>query len=163
MTRPFPFLIIALSALLGACATIPTGPSMLVLPGTGKSFDRFRADDSECRQYANGQLGGSTASQAANDSAVRSAAVGTAIGAVAGAAIDGRSGAAVGAGTGLVVGAIAGTGAAHASAHGLQQRYDFSYQQCMYAKGHKVPVSGRFAASQPPAAYTPPPPPPAPR
>ena len=30
---------------LGACTTLPTGPSILALPGTGKSFDQFRADD----------------------------------------------------------------------------------------------------------------------
>jgi hypothetical protein len=48
----------------------------------------------------------------------------------------------------------------------LQQRYDHAFTQCMYAKGHKVPVSGRYSDSalNPPryssAARTPPPPPP---
>src|SRR3982750_848383 len=35
--------------LLGACATIPNGPGVMALPGTGKSFDEFRANDAECR------------------------------------------------------------------------------------------------------------------
>src|SRR5439155_608408 len=41
-----------LALLLGACATVPTGPSMMVLPGTGKPFDQFQADDAACRQWA---------------------------------------------------------------------------------------------------------------
>jgi hypothetical protein len=148
---------------LAACISLPpSGPSMLVLPGTGKSFDQFRFDDSDCRQYAGGQTG-ATPSQAAEDSAVRSAVLGTAVGAVAGAAIGGQQGAAVGAGTGLLVGSASGAGAANQSAYTLQQRYDFAYEQCMYAKGHKVPVRGGFASSLPaPARSAPPPPPSAP-
>ncbi len=147
---------------LVACATVPSGPSVMSLPGTGKSFDQFRADDIECRQYASAQVGGTTPDQAAADSGVRSAAIGTIVGAAAGAAIDGSSGAAVGAGTGLLVGALAGTGAAQGSAYAVQQRYDVGYTQCMYAKGHKVPVSARYVSSQPRAPYAPPPPAPPP-
>ncbi|MGA8050776.1 MAG: hypothetical protein WCA09_11450, partial [Burkholderiales bacterium] len=87
--------------LLGACTVMPAGPSVMVLPGTGKSFDQFRADDYMCRDYANAQIGGATAQQAATQSGVTSAAVGTLIGAAAGAAIGGQEGAAAGAGTGL--------------------------------------------------------------
>jgi len=129
--------------LLGACTSMPTGPDVLALPGSGKSFEQFRGDDGSCRQYATEQLGGKTASQAANESAVRSAVVGTAVGAVAGAAIGGHEGAGVGAGTGLLVGSVAGSGAADSSWQGMQQRYDFAYVQCMYAKGHRIPVLGR--------------------
>jgi outer membrane lipoprotein SlyB len=93
---------------------------------------------------------------------VKSAAVGTLIGAAAGAAIGGGHGAAVGAGVGLAGGAMAGTGAADSSSYALQRRYDVAYTQCMYAKGHKVPVSGRFVTTDtsPSVANTPPPPPP---
>ncbi len=148
--------------MLGACTTMPAGPSVMVLPGTGKSFDQFRLDDSECRQFSSAQVGGSTPNQAAADSGVKSAAVGTLIGAAAGAAIGGGQGAAVGAGAGLAGGALVGTAAADQSSYNLQRRYDVAYIQCMYAKGHKVPVSGRLMSSDPnpPAAYTPPPPPP---
>ena len=152
--------------MLAACVTVPSGPSIMSLPGTGKSFDQFRADDYDCRQYAGVQAGGSSPNQAAADSGVKSAAVGTAVGAAAGALMDGSSGAGVGAGVGLLVGALAGSGAANASSYSLQQRYDIGYTQCMYAKGHKVPVSGRFASAneRPSQRYsTPPPPPPAPR
>ncbi len=152
-----PFALLA----LGACTTVPTGPGVMVLPGTGKSFDQFRFDDGVCRQYAYEQVGGVTPSRAADDAGVRSAAVGTVLGAAAGAAIDGSSGAAAGAGAGLLIGGLAGTGAAERSAYGAQYRYDVAYQQCMYAKGHRIPVSGRFTPSSPaPAANYPPPPPP---
>jgi hypothetical protein len=42
-----------------------------------------------------------------------------------------------------------------------QQRYDAAYVQCMYAKGHQVPVSGQFAGaiSQQAPSQLPPPPP----
>jgi len=89
--------------------------------------------------------------------------VGTVVGAAAGALIDGSSGAGVGAGVGLLTGALVGSSTGSASAYTLQQRYDIGYTQCMYAKGHKVPVSGRFASvnERPaPRRYTPPPPPP---
>ena len=148
---------------LSACVTVPSGPSIMSLPGSTKTFDQFRADDMDCRQFATSQVGGTTAQKAASDSAVGAAAVGTAVGAAAGALIDGSSGAGVGAGVGLLTGALIGSSTANASAYTLQQRYDIGYTQCMYAKGHKVPVSGRFAsaAERPaPRRYTPPPPPP---
>lgn len=152
-------LILAIPLALSACVTVPSGPGMLVLPGSGKNFDQFRADDYDCRGYASSQVGGNSPSQAAEDSGVRSAALGTVIGAVAGAAIGGQQGAAVGAGTGLLVGGVAGTSAGSLSAGSLQQRYDYGYQQCMYSHGHKVPVSGRFASTEMPRSAPPPPPP----
>ena len=155
--------LLALLALAG-CASAPSGPGVLVLPGSGKSFDRFRADESDCRQYASAQVGGTSANQAANSAAVGSAAVGTAIGAVAGAALGGQQGAAVGAGMGLAGGAMVGAGHAQVAGRTTQQRYDFGYQQCMYAKGHKVPVAARYGDSRhiTRGNATPPPPPPPP-
>lgn len=148
-----------LALLLGACTTIPNGPSVMALPGSGKSFDQFRGDDADCRQYALFQMGGATAHQTAVESGVKSAAVGAVVGALAGAAIGGQQGAGVGAGVGLLAGSAAGAG--EASGHGTQRRYDHAYIQCMYAKGDRVPVSGRMTPgpAQPrAAAYTPPPP-----
>jgi len=133
-------------ALLAGCATLPSGPSTLSLPGTGKSFDQFRFDDSQCRAYAYQSVGGQTPNDAAVQSGVAGAAIGTAIGAAAGAAITGTSqGAAWGAGSGLLVGSAVGASNAYASSYQLQQRYDYAYQQCMYARGNRVPVDGRFA------------------
>ena len=152
---------------LGACTTIPTGPSVMAMPGTGKSFDQFRADDAVCRQFALSQSGGATANETAVESGVKSAAVGTAVGALAGAALGGRQGAGVGAGMGLLAGTAAGPSAGQASGYGSQQRYDHAYIQCMYAKGERVPVSGHmapgparaYAPAPAPPAYLPPPPP----
>ena len=162
MTRAFRLTPLLALLMVSACTTVPSGPGVMALPGTGKSFDQFRADDFDCRQFASAQVGGAAPNQAVTDSGVKSAAIGTLVGAAAGAAISGSGGAAVGAGTGLAVGALAGTGAAEGSAYVLQRRYDYAYIQCMYATGHKVPVSGILTSSNPDAPYTPPPPPPPP-
>lgn len=130
---------------LCGCVSVPPGPSVLVLPGTGKSFDHFQTDEAACRQYALQQVGGTTPQQAANDSAVATTVIGTAVGAAAGAAFGGGSGAAIGAGTGLLVGGAVGANAAGASAYATQQRYDVTYLQCMYAKGNRVPIAAGFA------------------
>src|SRR5579862_6341931 len=143
-------LALGLAALAG-CVTVPTGPSVMVLPGDGRSFDQFRADDAECRNYAYYQSGGPAAENAQVDSAARSAILGTLIGAAAGAAINGSRGAGVGAGAGLAVGAAAGSGAAAQSGWSSQRRYDYAFEQCMYAKGNKVPGAARAPAYYPPS------------
>lgn len=151
---------VAASLVLAGCATAPSGPSVLVLPGSAKSFEQFRADDYECRQYASFQVNGTTPDKAAADSGVKSAVVGTAVGAIADGLLGGHDGAATGAGAGLMVGALAGTGAAQGSQRNAQQRYDHAFQQCMYAKGHKVPVEGYRLPRRDARAAVPPPPPP---
>lgn len=159
--------------LLGGCASVPSGPSMLALPGTGRTFNEFRASDSQCRQYASQLVSGR-----ANDTTVRNAIVGTAVGAIAGAAIGGHQGAGVGAGAGLIVGSVAGADSDRSYGYGAQRKYDDAYVQCMYASGHKVPVSASVARSltqqnpaepalnssipPPPPNAPPPPPPPSP-
>jgi hypothetical protein len=146
--------------LLAGCVTFPSGPSVMALPGSQMSFDQFRADDYACRSYASQSIGGQDAQQAAVHSGVSSAVVGSAVGAIAGAAIDGSHGAGVGAGAGLLFGSLAGAGASDTSGRALQHRYDAGYIQCMYAKGHKVPVSGQFTSAPAPRRSTTPPPPP---
>ena len=153
---PLKLTLVATSLLLGACTIMPTGPNVLVLPGTGQSTERFRADDYACRDFALVQIGGRTSQQAANQAAV---------GAVAGAAIGGSQGAAVGAGAGLLMGGAVGSDAARSSGYGSQRQYDNAYIQCMYSKGHRVPVPANAAYSKPVRASDagiPPPPPGAP-
>lgn len=157
---------------LGACTVLPTGPTVMVLPGSGYSIEGFREDDGYCRQYAHIQIGGKTAEDAARESAITSAAVGTAIGAVAGAAIGGHRGVGTGAGVGLLMGSAVGSDSARASGVGTQRQYDNAYVQCMYTKGHRVPVPANMAVPRasartvdansppPPGAAVPPPPPP---
>jgi OmpA family protein len=159
--------------LIAGCATIPTGPSVMVLPGQGRTFDQFQYDDAHCRDWSSQQIGGATRQQAATDSTVTGAAVGTALGAATGAAIgaaagDPGIGAAVGAGTGLLTGTAVGAQHGAYSEYELQRRYDIAYTQCMYAKGHQVPmprgyqqsVRGTYRADVPPPPPGSPPAPP---
>jgi hypothetical protein len=109
------------TSLAAACASsppLPTTPSILVLPGTGKSFDQFRSDDQECRGFALSEVG-KAAAQSSDDS--------------------------------------------YSAAIRLQRHYDNAFAQCMFARGHRVPVSGTYSDRSRPeraAARTPPPPPP---
>ncbi len=118
MRRRWVLLLGSAVVALGGCATLPTGPSVMVLPAPGKSFEQFQAEDAVCRQWAAQQVGppGAPATQ---KTAV-GAAVGTAIGAGLGAglgALAGHAGtgAAIGAGTGLLTGAAAGANADQAA------------------------------------------------
>jgi hypothetical protein len=156
-----------LALLLGACATVPTGPSVMVLPGSGKPFDQFQADDATCRQWAL-HVAGITTKKAATDTMITGAAVGTAVGAAAGAALGAAAGnpaigAAAGAGVGLLGGTAVAGGYADSNVNSVQRRYDVGYMQCMYAKGNQIPVSrGAVPYSRPAVTSTPPPPPPPP-
>jgi len=123
---------------------MPTGPSVLVLPGSGKSLEHFQSDDMTCRQWASRQNDGMTAEDTANRNTAKGAAVGTMIGAGAGALLGAASGhagsgAAIGAGSGLLMGTAAGAGNGQEYGWEAQKRYDFSYVQCMYAKGNVIP------------------------
>ncbi len=160
-------LVIPALLLLAGCATTPTGPSVLVLPGTGMAFDQFNRDEVYCRDYALRALGGKAPRTVSTDSTVATAAAGTAIGALAGAALGGGDGAAAGAGTGLLFGSIAGSESGRYAGSSTQTRYDNAYIQCMYGAGHRVPVPAglygterRSTAAPAGGASTPPPPPP---
>jgi hypothetical protein len=136
------FLAVALLALVG-CATIPRGPSVMVLPPAGKSFEQFQAEDAICRQWARQQIGLSP-QETVNQNTATGAVVGTAIGAGIGAAIGSASGnmgsgAAIGAGSGLLVGTASGADAGRVYGWEAQHRYDMVYMQCMYAKGNQIP------------------------
>lgn len=156
-------LVLSVLGLAGCVVMPPSGPSRQALPGSRQSFEQFNIDNAACQQYASAQIGGRTSAENANDSAAASAIAGTLIGAVAGAAIGGNShGAGVGAGIGLLTGAMVGLGAAETSYYASQRRFDSAFYQCMYARGHKVPMSSRYAQamrspSNAPAPATPPP------
>lgn len=139
------FILLALS--LGGCVTVPTGPSVMALPGSGKSFENFQADDAVCRQWAAQQIG-LPPQEVANQNTATGAVAGTAIGAGLGAAIgaatgNAGAGAAIGAASGLLVGTSAGANAGQAYGWEAQRRYDNAYQQCMYAKGNQIPATAR--------------------
>jgi hypothetical protein len=147
---------------LGACTVVPpSGPSIVALPGPGKTFAQFQYDDQNCRNYAQSRNAdsGAAAANASNNTAA-TAVAGTLIGAAAGAALGSLggnvgAGAAIGAGAGLLGGASVAGGQAQGAADSLQGRYDVSYAQCMVGNGETI------QGPPPPAPvyYAPPPPP----
>jgi hypothetical protein len=153
MKKVLPFRMTRIALCLGAtltlaaCATAPNGPSVMSLPGSGKSFDQFRIDDMDCRSFAQSQIGGTTADESARKMGIESAAVATVVGALAGAAVGGHKGAATGAAVGIVGGGLAGVERGDTTASNTQRRYDTGYIQCMYAKGHQVPVQGNLTSA----------------
>lgn len=153
-------------ALLSGCAVAPPmGPSIMVTPGQGKSFDAFQADDYDCRNQAAQSIGyqAQGASQASEQNGAAAAVSGTVIGAAAGALLgaaagNAGAGAAIGAGTGLVIGATQGAAMAQDTAGELQWRYDTTYAQCMAAMGNQVPTlppASVYSYPPPPAGYYP--------
>src|SRR2546426_3290409 len=139
--RVFP---VAVGLLMTACATVPAGPSVMVLPGNGKNFEQFQADDAVCRQWA-AQQTGTTTKQAATESAVSGAAIGTVLGAAAGAAVGAAAkspatGAAVGAGAGLLGGAAIGGGEARAAGAPGQRRAATTPKPSIDAQGAHIAV-----------------------
>jgi hypothetical protein len=153
-------LLLSVIAVLSGCATVPTGPSVAVLPAPGKPFEVFQGDDAVCRQWAGQQIGGASPSQTANQSAASGAVLGTVVGAGLGAAVGAATGnvgagAAIGGATGLIGGASMGSDTGASSQYQLQRRYDIAYQQCMYARGNQIPGSPPMRRY-----YAPPPPPP---
>lgn len=149
---------------LGGCVTMPSGPSVMVLPEPGKPFEQFQAEDVSCRQWAAQRLGMSP-EYTANQNAVTGAVVGTLIGAGLGAAFgaaggDAGLGAAIGAGSGLLVGSTSGAEAGQVYGWQAQRMYDNAYLQCMYAKGNQIPGAARKAYRSrrmppPPPGWTP--------
>jgi hypothetical protein len=152
--------VLATVMVVSGCATMPSGPSVLVLPGAGKPFEQFQSDDYVCRRWAEQQIG-MTAQQAAEENTVKGAVAGTVIGAGAGALLgaaagNAGAGAAIGAGSGLLVGTAAGSGYGQEYGYEAQRKYDNAYVQCMYAKGNQVPGQVRQYRIR---RSTPPPPP----
>ena len=155
-------LIIVMLLAVSGCATVPTGPTVMVMPAPGKSFEQFQLDDAVCRQWSAQQTGLSP-QQVANQDTLTGAAVGTLLGAGLGEAFGAASGnagvgAAIGAGSGLMLGTAEGANAGQMSGREAQYRYNIAYQQCMYAKGNQLP--GTTVTRTRRIQTIPPPPPP---
>src|SRR5690348_7581346 len=132
------------ACLVAGCAVAPpSGPSVLALPPKGKALAVFQREDAGCRNYASASIGHLQPGQAGTQAVTGSAAPGTALGAAAGAAIgaaagNAGAGAAIGGTTGLLGGFATGASNAAVSDYTLQQRYNLTYTQCMYASGNTV-------------------------
>jgi hypothetical protein len=152
MSTSFKIILTGLALLaVSGCVYVPTGPSVMVLPGSGKTFEQFQGDDALCRQWAGYQVGQSP-QQVAEQNVVGGSVAGTLIGAGLGAALgaaagDPGLGAGIGAASGLLIGSSAGAESARATGWDAQRRYDVAYQQCMYAKGNQIPMAGQRRSS----------------
>jgi hypothetical protein len=126
--------------LFAGCATVPTGPDVAVMPGPGKTFEEFKADDHVCRDHAEHSLGTDPGRVGASDVA-QGAGVGLAAGAGAGALLSGgRPGGIIGGAVwGLILGSAVGAGNAGPEEREAQRRYDIAYEQCMTVKGNRIP------------------------
>jgi outer membrane lipoprotein SlyB len=138
----FPALCVLPVLALGACTVAtPTGPSVVAMPGPGKTFSQFQQDDAACRAYAaerNSAAAGAAANAQSN--ATLTTIAGTLLGAATGAAVgslggNAGAGAAVGAGAGLLGGAAVAGDQTQNTANSLQGQYDISYTQCMVGHG----------------------------
>lgn len=94
--------------LFSACSTMPSGPSILVLPGIDKNFDQFHNDDLTCRKLSHTQIASLQQEPDSKEEA--------------------------------------------------QQDYDISYIQCMYGKGHRIPVPDELMYNSRLDWFPPPPP-----
>jgi hypothetical protein len=161
MKRSLILFVLAALVVPAACVTMPSGPTVAVMPGPEKPFEVFQEDDAVCRQWALQQIGGAPPGESSGRSVAGGAIAGTALGAGLGAALGAASGnagagAAIGAGTGLLAGTAVGSGSGYDAEYELQRRYDIAYQQCMYTKGNQIP------GVRPPQYASAPPPPPSP-
>jgi hypothetical protein len=132
--------IISLAVCLTACASsVPSGPSVAVMPAQGKPFEIFEQENAICKNYASREVGIDT-NAAAQSEVLQGGVAGAVLGAAAGAAMgDNSRAAATGAGVGAVMGTAVGAGNAQRLTADMQRRYDIAYEQCMYAKGNQLP------------------------
>ena len=128
---------LALLVSLAACVAPPTGPTIPVAPGPGKSFDAFAADQHVCSQFAYNQPRRERPPPTTRRSAPRSSARRWAPG--LGAAIGGGRGAAIGAASGAGLGTVVGASNSAYAQMSLQQQYDVMFGECMAAHGNQVP------------------------
>ena len=86
------FLSVGITALIAGCAATPAAPTVGVMPGPGKAFATFQADNAACKEFATGQVQGQA--DASNQRAVGAALLTTVLGTGLGAAVGGAAGSA---------------------------------------------------------------------
>ena len=137
--------------LLSGCYTMPAGPTVTALQGDAKDANEFRADNVDCRQYAQA-LAADWTLGSGDPGWSTSAGHGTAPRAAAGTAGDGRDSTVVGGGAGTV---IDGLDAAQFAGFGPQKVYNRAYIRCMYIKGNKVTLLAQERWPAPRAPWPP--------
>jgi hypothetical protein len=122
---------------LAACVAPPAAPTIPVIPGPGKSFAVFDAEEAACEQEASARLAPAVFTY--NKFSVGSVALGAAFGAGIGGAAAAGSGAATGAAAGAAFGTAANAVAAGRTQSSLQRQYDTLYAFCMINHGNRLP------------------------
>lgn len=137
MMRKKNMLLSLVLLITAGCATVPTGPTVAVMPAPGKPLDLFQTEDVTCRQYAQDRTG----IEPVHNNAAAGAVFGGIVGAGLGTIFSGGrgSGAAFGAATGALFGSAEGASADEYYGYQAQRQYDIAYQQCMYANGNMIP------------------------
>jgi hypothetical protein len=112
------------------------------MPGPGKSFPVFQADNDACKGFAAQQVQGQAeaANQRSAGAALLTTVLATGLGAATGALVgDAGGGAAIGAAAGAGGGTAFGASSSANEQAFIQQQYDIAFSQCMYSKGELVP------------------------
>jgi hypothetical protein len=133
------------------------GSTVQVMPGPGKSFEAFQADQGNCRDYAASQVKGQAeqSNQRAFGAAVLTTLLGAGLGAAGGAPWDAAGqGAGIGAAAGAATGAAVGANMSANDQVGIQVQYDNAFSQCMFAKGEMVPGYAPPPGTPGPVAYS---------
>ena len=132
------FSAFAAAMIAGGCASVPSAnetgsaPSVGVLPGGGKTMAQFNTDDVACRGAAHAR---------ATDNTPLPVAMG--LGSVEVASSRSRVTLRDRSEDTESTGSIFGNSPAiDPKMLTVQQRYDTAYVQCMYSRGHKIPVNG---------------------
>lgn len=126
--RAFSCAVVA-ALIASGCSSVPMGdgPTVAVLPGGGKSMPEFNSDDIACRSIARARAHDGTPLPVAMGLGKTEVASSRVLPVVRGATDS----------TGSVFGNAPAPDSAIVT---TQQRYDTAYVQCMYQKGHKIPV-----------------------
>lgn len=120
-----------------ACAALPGGnsPTVEALPGGGKDMVAFNTDDIACR---------TTARTRSSENTPLTSGMGLGVGEVV---ASGRGKLTVRENADSTTGSVyGGAPAADAGNPTSQQRFDTAYLQCMFSKGHKIPLKEQMSS-----------------
>ena len=119
---------------LSACAQMPMGSTVQVMPGLNTSLSGFQNDQATCRQFD--QQAVADQAQRANLRGLGTAALTTALGAGLGGAIGGGRGAGIGAASGALGGTALAASQSSNAQGSIQAQFDNAFAACMFSLGN---------------------------
>ena len=139
----------SLALSLSGCTEI--APTAQILPGPGKTFEQFTADQQACESSTDVQM--KPYADRSTERQLGALALGTVLGAGLGAAIGGGNGAGIGAAAGAIGGTAVGADQGSSDIQRLQLMYDNYYTACMVTRGNRppAPVVSQTVVVAPPA------------